>query len=218
MSSTVRFNIGGFHYEVSRSLLNRYPNSMLNIISSPQWQKNPDSEIFIDRDGSRFKFCLDYLRDAKCNLPLTVSRDAVVEDLFYYGIIVPDDKTINYFSSLQTQRFQALKFTREFLSHLNTKIITLSKTTDVDSVHQFQCYNIVRKFVCQYIESGELHYCFSLSSKTEFDERLYNCLKKRTKMLESCLQEYGLKLNGFGFIENNRTTEYTLGWVRLIDT
>ena len=85
---------------------------MLNTISSSQWQKNPDSEIFIERDGSRFKFCLDYLRDAKCNLPSTLSRDAVIEDLFYYGIIVPDDRSMNYFPSLQTKHFQALNCTR----------------------------------------------------------------------------------------------------------
>ena len=214
MSTIVRFNIGGFHHEVSRSLLNRYPDSMLNIISSSQWQKNPDSEIFIERDGSRFKFCLDYLRDAKCNLPLTVSRDAVIEDLFYYGIIVPDDKTIKYFPSLHTQRFQAFKCTRVLLLQLKTKIFTLSKTSDVDSVHQHQCYFVVRKFLCQYIESGKMYYCFNLNAKTAFDERLHNCLKKRAKMLDECLQEYGLKLNGFGFMENNHTTEFDLGWVR----
>ena len=107
------------------SLLKRYHDIMLNTISSSQWQKNPDSEIFIERDGSRFKFCLDYLRDAKCNLPSTLSRDAVIEDLFYYGIIVPDDRSMNYFPSLQTKHFQALNCTRELLIQLNRTIFTL---------------------------------------------------------------------------------------------
>ena len=64
MSNIAKFNIGGQQrYEVSRSLLEQYPNTLLTTIASDRWQKNEDTEIFIERNGLRFQFVLDYLRD-----------------------------------------------------------------------------------------------------------------------------------------------------------
>ena len=82
----VKFNVGGTRYEVARSLLDACPDSMLARIVSKEWHQNEETEIFIERDGTRFKYCLDVLRDGKVSLPLTVSKSAILEDLIYYGI------------------------------------------------------------------------------------------------------------------------------------
>ena len=42
--------------------------------------------IFIDRDGLRFRYVLDYLRDHEINLPMTESREAMHKELEYYGL------------------------------------------------------------------------------------------------------------------------------------
>ena len=87
MTDIAKFNIGGHRYEVSRSLLLNHPDTMLAKSASDQWQEDPESEIFIERDGQRFRFVLDYLRDGKVGLPITETTDAFVAELEYYNIV-----------------------------------------------------------------------------------------------------------------------------------
>lgn len=89
---TVCFDVGGTVYKVSRSLLEMYPHTMLARMASEEWQpKDADGRanpkpLFIDRDGERFRYCLDYMRDGGVvSLPFTVSREAFLNDLLYYG-------------------------------------------------------------------------------------------------------------------------------------
>eukprot|EP00957_Ditylum_brightwellii_P033909 2569519-Ditylum_brightwellii.AAC.1 len=86
MTDICRFNVGGHKYQVSRSLLNQHPNTMPARISSEQWQTDPDAEIFIDRSGDRFQYCLDYLRDDFVSIPVTVPKKGLLQDLVYYGV------------------------------------------------------------------------------------------------------------------------------------
>ena len=85
-TKAVKFNVGGHKYEVSRSLLSDHSDTMLARSATKQWQEDPESEIFIERDGERFKYCLDYLRDSRAMVPFFISKEAVLEDLKYYGV------------------------------------------------------------------------------------------------------------------------------------
>ena len=98
--TTVRLNVGGHRYEVSRSLLELYPESMLARLISDEWNDNesndddgnPDDDvIFIDRNGRRFEYVLDFMRDHEVNLPMTESLEAVKKELVYYGLMVDVD-------------------------------------------------------------------------------------------------------------------------------
>ena len=86
MTETVKFNVGGTIYEVSRSLLERYPDTMLAKSASKRWQEDSMSEIFIERDGDLFRHVLSYLRDGRVVLPLTASREGLMLELHYYGL------------------------------------------------------------------------------------------------------------------------------------
>ena len=86
MTDIAKFNVGGQHYEVSRSLLQSHPDTMLAKSASDQWQEDPESEIFIERDGARFRFVMDYLRDGNVTLPITETKEAFVAELEYYNI------------------------------------------------------------------------------------------------------------------------------------
>lgn len=87
-------NVGGTRYDVSDSLLDEFQASMLRRITSDTWNHydisddgdeakasldlntntNKDNkEIFIERDGGRFKFVLDYMRDGQVVLPISCS-------------------------------------------------------------------------------------------------------------------------------------------------
>lgn len=84
--SNVAFDVGGRIYKVSRSLLEANPTTMLCRISSETWQRDPNGTIFIERDNERFRYCLDYLRDGCVEIPMTVSKGALLKDLEYFGI------------------------------------------------------------------------------------------------------------------------------------
>ena len=96
-----KLNVGGTKYEVSDTLLDGFPESMLRKITSDTWnqnhnekndaddedkQKSDDDEIFIERDGGRFKYVLDFMRDGTVTLPPSIPRQQLLKDMEYYGI------------------------------------------------------------------------------------------------------------------------------------
>ena len=81
---TVKFNVGGQVYEVSQSVLDMHPASMLAKSTSKLWKK--ESNIFIERDSARFHFVLDYMRDGKVTISVTESKETVMAELEYFGI------------------------------------------------------------------------------------------------------------------------------------
>jgi hypothetical protein len=59
---------------------------MLAKCAEEQWHKDPNAEIFIERDGEIFRHVLSYLRDGKVSLPPIVTKASLLADLQYYGI------------------------------------------------------------------------------------------------------------------------------------
>jgi len=85
-TKVVKFNVGGQPFTVSRSLLEMHPDTMLAKSASEKWQDDPESKIFIERDGELFRHVLSYLRDGKVKLPLTVTKEGFLAELQYYGV------------------------------------------------------------------------------------------------------------------------------------
>jgi BTB/POZ domain len=93
-SKTVRFDVGGQIYKVSRSLIELYPETMLARMVDMKWQQkqhgnkaadDDNDALYIDRNGDRFQYVLDYMRDRQVSLPMTVSMSAFRQDLDYFG-------------------------------------------------------------------------------------------------------------------------------------
>lgn len=91
LQNTVTFNVGGEKYTISKSLLENFPETMLSAAASKEWHEDQDQEIFIDRNGRRFQFVLDYLRDGKITLPMHETKDAIATELEFYNIEVDMD-------------------------------------------------------------------------------------------------------------------------------
>ena len=90
-SNTVKFNVGGKIYEIARSMLEKFPNTML----AEKASSSSPFPIFVDRDPDRFAFCLDYMRDnGKVYLPETVSKMSVLEELKFFGFKDVDETKI----------------------------------------------------------------------------------------------------------------------------
>ena len=62
MIDTVKFNVGGRHFEVSRALIYEHSDTMLGKLVSDIWNEDPEEAVFIDRNGDIFVHVLDYLR------------------------------------------------------------------------------------------------------------------------------------------------------------
>ena len=69
--TTVKLNVGGHYFTTSLQTLTKDPNSMLAAMFSGKFNMKPaeDGAFFIDRDGTHFRFILNYLRTGKLTLP-----------------------------------------------------------------------------------------------------------------------------------------------------
>ena len=92
-SSTVNLNVGGHCFQTSVQTLTKDPNTMLAAMFSGKFEMKPceDGAFFIDRDGTHFRFILNYLRTGKLTLPegATFLKELQEEAEFYQiqGII-----------------------------------------------------------------------------------------------------------------------------------
>ena len=86
-SSTVELNVGGQYFTTSVQTLRKDPNSMLAAMFSGKFDTKPseDGSFFIDRDGTHFRFILNYLRDGELILPkgATFLKELRKEAKFY---------------------------------------------------------------------------------------------------------------------------------------
>lgn len=88
MVTTVNLDVGGTKYRVSKSLIAQYPNTMLARLISDTWNNQEEQEekvLFIDRNGQRFQYVLDYMRDTKVHLPVGVTNGSFLQELEYFG-------------------------------------------------------------------------------------------------------------------------------------
>ncbi|XP_078350460.1 BTB/POZ domain-containing adapter for CUL3-mediated RhoA degradation protein 3-like [Oculina patagonica] len=86
-SSTVKLNVGGHHFTTSVQTLTKDPNSMLAAMFSGKFEMRPseDGSFFIDRDGTHFRFILNYLRHGELILPDSAAflKELEAEAKFY---------------------------------------------------------------------------------------------------------------------------------------
>ena len=85
--SIVKLNVGGQYFTTSLQTLTRDPNSMLGAMFSGRHEvpTTEDGSFFIDRDGTYFRFILNYLRNGELILPegATFLEELKAEARFY---------------------------------------------------------------------------------------------------------------------------------------
>jgi hypothetical protein len=83
----VRLNVGGHVFASTRSTLTKSADSMLAVLFGGKFSENLDRDgcVFIDRDGTNFRYILNFLRDGEVQLPPEVHaiRDILVEAEYY---------------------------------------------------------------------------------------------------------------------------------------
>jgi hypothetical protein len=165
---------------------------MLARIASETWQTDPAATIFINGDGERFRYVLDYLRKGSISLPLTVPKQAILTDLEYYGFenVNPNEidgwGNASFEAALHIRKKKAKK--RELVEDIDMKIETLKlgKSFVLIAHGCFEyCYSgtggMEDIVLAQTADTGihnDLRYAFD----ERFDEELFN----------KHLAEYGL--------------------------
>ncbi|KAL9954730.1 hypothetical protein ACROYT_G042303 [Oculina patagonica] len=106
-SSKINLDVGGHLFKTSVQTLTKDPNSMLAAMFSGRFEMKPseDGSFFIDRDGTHFRFILNYLRNGELILPegATFLKELQTEAKFYQiqGILDELDelkpKTLEHF-------------------------------------------------------------------------------------------------------------------------
>ena len=166
MTETVKFNVGGTIYEVSRSLLERYPDTMLAKNASKRWQEDSMSEIFIERDGDLFRHVLNYLRDGRVVLPLTASREGLMLELQYYGLEGVEKENIDDSLIRGTQcagvYFEIVQDLKRKIRENKRETATLKEKTkqseEKTNILQFS-HDCIKKWFTNYIsKDGDLSY------------------------------------------------------------
>eukprot|EP01084_Bolivina_argentea_P018989 35355_1 len=75
-SEPITLNIGGTKYQTALSTLSKYKDSVLYKMFEGKFSLQPsdDGSYFIDRDGTEFKYILNYLRDGILIIPKTNNK------------------------------------------------------------------------------------------------------------------------------------------------
>ena len=173
----VRLNVGGVRYEVARDTLMLYEDSMLASLISGKWkERNGEEEIFIDRDGGRFKYVLDYLRSDRVYLSDLSDHSALEDEFEYFGIEADMSKVSvkNDFGSIR-ELVKEIKGYEAKIEEKNTKIATIK-------------------------ESYRLANDFSIRSETQGLFLRHDDLSKNVdkEFLRDCLQSRGLHVVSYG--------------------
>lgn len=192
-SKMICFNVGGTKYEVARSTIEKYPDTMLSRLISKDWQQG--SEISIDRDGARFRFVLDYMRDQKVHLPLTVPRDALLQELVYFGFdSVPADAICSKSAAIDATKNMILcNVVNENVYAANLKEIdkemkALTLKEECTKI-AFEAFTMLRNET----QTGNLS--LSVIDHREICGRLKRSRLQTTTidLLNGCLAQYGLR-------------------------
>lgn len=190
--ATVQFDVGGTVYKVQRSLIESYPNTMMAQVIAKTWQLNPKASFFIDRNGDRFQYVLDFMRDGEVHLPLSVPRASFLKDLEYFGFGVVDPMSINdgcssVEAATQIARCEAL-YQQELEKCHRTVRMFQKKITYLNVAHS--CF-------LSYSKSGLLtefylgDYSLNLMTLKDDINSAFDSFNK--ELFDECLQIHGLK-------------------------
>lgn len=145
-SSELNFNVGGKRYEISRSLFESHSECMLAKIVSKQWQQDPESEIFIERDGTIFRYVLNCLRDGEVQIPISETKAALVTELEYYNVAYDVDKI----DDSREQMVKLIPTYENFVQRLQDQAATAHDVYRTNSIAMY----CVEQFFLQHLFKG----------------------------------------------------------------
>lgn len=202
-SKTVKLNVGGKHFEVSRNLIVKDDtDTMLSRLVSDTWLEDPEKEIFIDRDGDIFSYILNYLRQGEIMIPETMSMDQFLKDLDFYGITIIEGsvkKDSEFCNKLLTDVLEKRKQYITAKNELETIEDMIEEQSQYSAIAMLLwghfCKNANVKHECQL----EASYSKDLCGQCYFiNKKLIKMNMYDESLLNKYLKKYGLKVTDWG--------------------
>lgn len=209
LSKHVRLDVGGIEYHFSSSLVGAHPNSRLASFVRDAERGRYDAErgrydaAFVDRNGGRFEYVLDYLRDGKVHLPAHVSKDAFLADLKYFGIESVEENVVTSSFPIALAFDEILK-----VNHQNGERMRLLRCELAAIKIASMCF---KTLVSSYTEY-EVDVSSGLENRTEYD-LVRDCSDDFRSVLGQEMAKCGLVF--LDVAENYHKTKLTVRFERL---
>ncbi|XP_056380455.1 BTB/POZ domain-containing protein KCTD6 isoform X1 [Hyla sarda] len=137
----VTLNVGGHVYTTSLSTLTRYPDSMLGAMFRGDFPTARDSQgnYFIDRDGSLFRYVLNFLRTSELTVPVDFKEfDLLRKEADFYQIepliqFLNDPKPL--YPTDTFEEVVELSSTRKLSKYSNPVAVIITQLTITTKVH-----------------------------------------------------------------------------------
>ncbi|XP_067096477.1 BTB/POZ domain-containing protein KCTD6 isoform X1 [Osmerus mordax] len=141
MTKPVTLNVGGHLYTTSLSTLQRYPDSMLGAMFRGDFPTTRDTQgnYFIDRDGTLFRYVLNFLRTSELTLPADFTEtDLLRKEADFYQIeplihCLNDPKPLYPLDIFE--QVVELSSTRKLSKYSNPVAVIITQLTITTKVH-----------------------------------------------------------------------------------
>eukprot|EP01125_Pyxidicula_operculata_P020603 TRINITY_DN7648_c0_g1_i1.p1 TRINITY_DN7648_c0_g1~~TRINITY_DN7648_c0_g1_i1.p1 ORF type:complete len:541 (-),score=75.33 TRINITY_DN7648_c0_g1_i1:69-1691(-) len=120
--SVIKLNVGGTKFQTTRTTLTNMPDTMLASMFSGRYKlsKEDDGCVFIDRDGTHFRYILNYLRNG-C-------------------LVVPDDLYLYKELLQEVEYYQILPLYNQLVGLIDSKLKTPQPPNSVNVRHRKDSY------------------------------------------------------------------------------
>jgi len=187
-TKTIRYNVGGKCFEVSQEAVNRHPTTILTIKALEFSQNISTDAIFIDGNGERFGYILDYLHTGRAVLPSNVPKAALLQDLNDYGFRYYNMRDIDDSSASADTLAQIVTLEGEHISDLKKRDVEIA-TLQLKRSYAIVAHECFR----HYIQNG-ISTSFRLQGSSDSD--VYRCFftsEFKKDFFNEVLAMYGLK-------------------------
>ena len=164
-------------------------------MASETWQKDREAVLFIDENGERFQYCLDYMRHEEVWLPLDVPKEVILRDLDFYGLSDVDPELIRGGSSNLAAANHLAKCKSD-----HDKIISTRKAAISTLEQNIACEEVAYECFLRYSRGAfkkRVRFRSVPSNPASDENRLHECLNvaaSNPAELETHLARYGFSM------------------------
>jgi BTB/POZ domain len=160
-----------------------------NIDNDEKKKKNKNKKaIFIERNGARFGFVLDYLRDGSVTLPVTVAKAAFLTDLDYFGVPYSEEDSSAHSSS----RIHGVGTVAAVMARGHHEADRLRELATIAKERADYC-QLANEVFAEYCRSGRLKFTpLWISTNTVFEQSHL----LQSALLSPHMEKFGLEVRG----------------------
>ncbi|CAB9526947.1 expressed unknown protein [Seminavis robusta] len=194
---------------------------MLARVASKEWEEaggRAGEPVFIDRDGGLFRYVLNYMRTLQVNIPMTESKQALLNELEYYGFENVESESIVSGTIVEARRLlESLTGNYHFkLDDFDASIADVERKmkAQIKELETRKCaFKIAFSLFSRWKASGVAKVRFTRD--TDDWKTLEKCCDWEGKFtcrdlsfIQEYLQDYGLKVISFNFEGGRKGRKY----------